>query len=91
MVLLLSAYYFTGLSSVVWDGKGESYTTWTKVCRHLLVELTFCTASAVIVKWKCLGATTAQQVSAAMFHHLVESLPRRVEAVIAAKGGTTPY
>uniref|UniRef100_A0A673Y5G3 Uncharacterized protein n=1 Tax=Salmo trutta TaxID=8032 RepID=A0A673Y5G3_SALTR len=23
--------------------------------------------------------------------HLVESLPRRVEAVIAAKGGPTPY
>ena len=28
------------------------------------------------------------EVPAAMFQHLVESLPRRVEAVIAAKGGT---
>ena len=27
----------------------------------------------------------------AMFQHLVESLPRRVEAVIAAKGGPNPY
>uniref|UniRef100_A0A0E9PP63 Uncharacterized protein n=1 Tax=Anguilla anguilla TaxID=7936 RepID=A0A0E9PP63_ANGAN len=26
-----------------------------------------------------------------MFQNLVESLPRRVEAVIAAKGGPTPY
>jgi hypothetical protein len=29
-----------------------------------------------------------KQVPAAMFQHLVESLPRRVEAVIAAKGET---
>jgi hypothetical protein len=28
-----------------------------------------------------------KQVSAAMFQHLVEFLPRKVEAVIAAKGG----
>jgi hypothetical protein len=26
-----------------------------------------------------------------MFQHLVEILPRRVEAVTAAKGGPTPY
>ena len=32
-----------------------------------------------------------KQVPAAMFQHLVESLPRRVEAVIAAKRGPTPY
>ena len=31
------------------------------------------------------------QVSAAMFQHLVQCLPRRVDAVIAAKGGTTAY
>ena len=31
------------------------------------------------------------QVPAAMFQHLVESLPRRVEVVIAAKGRPTPY
>jgi hypothetical protein len=29
-----------------------------------------------------------KQVPTAMFQYLVESLPRRVEAVIAAKGGT---
>ena len=32
-----------------------------------------------------------KEVPAAMFQHLVESLPRRVEAVIAAKRGQTPY
>ena len=39
--------------------------------------------NARVAEWK--------QVPAAMFQHLVESLPRRVEAVIAAKGGATPY
>ena len=39
--------------------------------------------NALVAEWK--------QVHAAMFRHLVESLPRRVEAVIAAKGGPTPY
>ena len=37
----------------------------------------------LVAEWK--------QVPAATFQHLVESLPRRVEAVIAAKGGPTPY
>ena len=36
--------------------------------------------NALVAEWK--------QISAAMFQHLVESLPRRVEPVIAAKGGT---
>jgi hypothetical protein len=30
-------------------------------------------------------------VPAAIFQHLVESLPRRVKAVVAAKGGPTTY
>ncbi|KAK6322616.1 hypothetical protein J4Q44_G00074080 [Coregonus suidteri] len=34
---------------------------------------------------------TNARVPGAMFQHLVESLPRIVEAVIAAKGGPTPY
>ena len=34
--------------------------------------------NALVAEWK--------QIPTAMFHHLVESLPRRVEAVIAAKG-----
>ena len=38
--------------------------------------------NALVAEWK---------VPAAMFQHLVESLPRRAEAVIAAKGGPTPY
>ena len=39
--------------------------------------------NALVAEWK--------QIPAAMFQHLVESLPRRVEADIAAKGGPTPY
>jgi hypothetical protein len=39
--------------------------------------------NALVAEWK--------QVPAAMFQHLVENLPRRVEAVIAAKGEPTPY
>ena len=35
--------------------------------------------NACVAEWK--------KVPAAMFQHLVDSLPRRVEAVIAAKGG----
>ena len=35
--------------------------------------------NALVAEWK--------QVPAAMFQHLVERLPRRLEAVIAAKGG----
>ena len=38
--------------------------------------------NTLVAEWK--------QVPAAMFQHLVETLPRRVEAVIAAKGGPTP-
>ena len=39
--------------------------------------------NTLVVEWK--------KVPAAMFQHLVENLPRRVEAVIAAKGGPTLY
>jgi hypothetical protein len=39
--------------------------------------------NTLLAEWK--------NVPAAMFLNLVESLPRRVEAVIAAKGGPTPY
>jgi hypothetical protein len=39
--------------------------------------------NALVAEWK--------QVPAAMFQHLLENLPRRVEAVIAAKGGSIPY
>jgi hypothetical protein len=37
----------------------------------------------LVAEWK--------QVPAAMFQHLVESLLKRVEAVIAENGGPTPY
>jgi hypothetical protein len=39
--------------------------------------------NALVAEWK--------QMFTAMFQHLVENLPRRVEAVIAAKGEPTPY
>ena len=39
--------------------------------------------SALVAEWK--------QIPAAMFQHLVESLPRRVDAIIAAKEEPTPY
>jgi hypothetical protein len=39
--------------------------------------------NALVHEWK--------QVPAAMFQHLVESLPRRVDIVIAAKGGDQLY
>ena len=38
--------------------------------------------NAPVAEWK--------QVSAAIYQHLVENLPRRVQAVVAAKGGPTP-
>ena len=50
-------------------------------------KITMCNAKhrmdALVAEWK--------QVNAAMFRHLVESLPIRLEAVIAEKGGPTPY
>ena len=40
-------------------------------------------ANALVAEWK--------QFPPEMFQHLVESHPRRMEAVTAAKGGPTPY
>jgi hypothetical protein len=39
--------------------------------------------NALVAEWK--------QIPAATFQHLAESLLRRVEAVLAATGGPTPY
>jgi hypothetical protein len=39
--------------------------------------------NALVAEWK--------HIPGAMFQHLVESLPRRVEVVIAANGGPSPY
>ena len=41
------------------------------------------TSLMLVAEWK--------EVPVAIFQHLVESLPRRVEALIAAKGGSNPY
>jgi hypothetical protein len=50
-------------------------------CEPGLISQHLCPSSLLLLaEWK--------QVLSAMFHHLVESLPKRVEAVIAAKGGT---
>jgi hypothetical protein len=39
--------------------------------------------NALVAEWK--------HVPASMFQHLVQSHPRRMEDMIAAKGGPTPY
>ena len=55
---------------------------WTANCEPGLIPQHQC-PNVVVAEWK--------QVPTVMFKHLLESLPRRVEAVIAAKGGQTPY
>jgi hypothetical protein len=52
---------------------------WNVDCKPGLIAQRPDVTNALVAEWK--------QVHAAMFHHLVESLPSRVEAVIAAKGG----
>ena len=52
---------------------------WNTDCKPGLIAQHQCLTSRMLMaEWK--------QVPAAMFQHLVESLPRRVEAVIAAQG-----
>jgi hypothetical protein len=53
---------------------------------HLLRAKNQCPTSLMLL---CLNVR--KQVPAAMFQHLVESLPSRVEVVITAKGRPTPY
>jgi hypothetical protein len=52
-------------------------------CKPGIIAYQCPTSLMLVAEWK--------QVRVAMFQHLVESLPRRSEAVIAAKGGPTPY
>ena len=67
-----------------WPQPHRTPLIWNTDCELGLIAQHQCsTTNALASEWK--------QVSAAMFQHLVESLPRRVEAVIAAKGGPTPY
>jgi hypothetical protein len=69
----------------------KCWLDWYKACRHWTLEQLkrvlwsddSMTSLILVAEWK--------QVPPAMFQHLVESLPRRVEAVLAAKGGPTPY
>ena len=64
--------------------KSNGGMNWNGDCEPGLIVQHQCTTSLMLVaEWK--------QEPAAMFQRLVESLPRRVEAVIAAKGGPTPY
>ena len=54
---------------------------WNADCKPGLITPPQCPTSLMLVAdWK--------HVPAAMFQHLVESLPRRMEAVVAAKGAT---
>ena len=58
---------------------------WSADCEPALIAPTSVPdlTNASVFEWK--------QVPVAMCQHLVESLPIGVEAVIAAKGGPTPY
>jgi hypothetical protein len=54
---------------------------WNSDCKPGLIAQHQCLTSKMLVaEWK--------QVPSAMLQHLLESLPRRVEAIIAAKAGT---
>ena len=54
---------------------------WNTDCEPgLIAQHQYPTSLMLLAEWK--------QVPAAMFQHLVESLPRKVKAVIAAMGGT---
>ena len=69
----------------------KRWLDWCKAHRHWTLEQAhhhrptsvLDLTNALVAEWK--------QNPAAMFQHPVESLPRRVEAVIAAKEGPTPY
>ena len=78
---------------VCWDQCGRTWLTcstpsntidmnWSTYCKQsLIAQHQWPTSLMLVAEWK--------QVPAAVFQHLVKSRPRRVEAVIAAKGG--PY
>jgi hypothetical protein len=81
-----------GVEELDWPAKSPDLNSiehfWVELERRLRAKLTYPTSvpnltNALVAEWK--------HVPAAMFPHLVESLPRRVEAVIAAKVGPTPY
>ena len=88
--------YRNGLLRLVWKNltglhRGLTSTpsntfgmNWNTDCEPGLINPTSVPdlTNALVAEWKS---------PAAMFQHLVESLPRRVEAVLAAKGGPTPY
>ena len=71
---------FTGLHKALTSTPSNTFgMNWNSDYEPGQTDLT----NALVTEWV--------QVSAAMFQNVVESLPRRVEAVIAAKGGPTPY
>ena len=73
----------TGLSTALTSTPSKTFgINWNADCEPGLIVQHQCPTS-LMAEWK--------EVPAAMFQHLVESLPRRVEAVIAANGGPTPY
>ena len=84
-----------GLSRSVWKNLTGLHTAltstplntfgrnWNTNCEPGLITQHQCPTTALVAEWK--------QVPAAMFQHLAESLPRRVEVVRAAKRGPTPY
>jgi hypothetical protein len=75
-----------GVEELDWPVQTPNLNTiehlWDELER-LIVQHQCPTSLMLVAEWK--------QFPAAMFQHLVESLPRRVEAVIASKVGPTPY
>ena len=80
-----------GVEELDWPSPNRALTStpsntfgmnWNADCEPDLITQHQCLTSLMLVaEWK--------QVPAAMFQHVVENLPRRVEAVVAAKGGPT--
>ena len=78
-----------GVEELDWPAQSPDLNSiehlWNELERRLRVRPTSAPdlTNVLVAQWT--------QVPAAMFQHLVESLPRRVEAVKAAKGGPTPH
>ena len=77
----------TGLHSALTSTPSNTFRmNWNTYCEPGLIAKNQCPTSLMLL---CLNVR--KQVPAEMFQHLVESLSRRVEAVITAKGRPTPY
>ena len=87
--------YRNGLSRSVWKNLIGLHRALTSTPLNIGMNWNADCEPGLIAQHQCLTSLMLEaewmQVPAAMFQNLVESLPRSVEAVIAAKGGPTPY